>query len=122
MIIINFKNYVVSEKSMELARRVYKYLPNAVVCVSAVDISYISYYLPKLKVYAQHVDFQEKGKTTGFVISEAVREQGAVGTLLNHSEHRLKFDEIKKTIKRCKGLKVILCASNVNEVRKFIML
>ena len=119
MIVINFKNYVYGQKSLKLAKKIEKILPNAILTVSAVDIGYLIYFT-KLKVYAQHVDFHEKGKTTGFLIPEAAKAHGASGTLLNHSEHKLKFDELKKTMLRCKkvNLKVIVCAANLIEVKK----
>ena len=119
MIVINFKNYVYGQKSLKLAKKIGTILPNAIVAVPSVDLHCISRHT-KLKIFAQHVDFHEKGKTTGFLIPEAAKSHGASGTLLNHSEHKLKFDELKKTMLRCKkvSLKVIVCAANLIEVKK----
>lgn len=120
MIIINFKNYLYDKKSLALAEMIQKYLPKAAVAVSAVDIGYLSYYT-KLQIYAQHVDFVEGKRATGFVLPEAVKAQDAVGTLLNHSEHRLEFNDLKKTVERAKkiGLKIILCAESLREAEEF---
>lgn len=120
MIIINFKNYKFGKKSLELARKIEKYLgKRAIVAVSGVDIGLIAG-KTKLKVYAQHVDNEEGKRASGFILPEAVKKEGAVGTLLNHSEHRISFKEIKESLKKCRkiGLKAVVCASSLSEVRK----
>ncbi len=73
------------------------------------------------KVFAEHVDSTEPGAHTGVVTVEEIKVAGASGSLLNHSEHRLPFDEIKKTIKRLKDarLQVILCCQSPEEAVKF---
>lgn len=120
MIIINFKNYLAGHKSLELAKKIERHLPDALITVSAVDVGYLGYYLPSLKIYAQHVDYQKKGKTSGYLIPEALKAHGAEGTLLNHAEHRIDMSEIRKTVKRCKkeGLKVIVCVQTHAETKK----
>jgi len=72
------------------------------------------------KVIAQHVDAAETGRNTGFILAEDVKENGAIGTLLNHSEHKLSFDVLEKTIKICREnrLIVIACASTPAEAEK----
>ena len=119
MIVINFKNYKARKDVLVLAKKIERFLPKAIVAVPSVDIHCISRHT-KLKTFAQHVDFHEKGKTTGFLIPEAAKAHGASGTLLNHSEHKLKFDALKKTMLRCKkaNLKVITCASNLKESKE----
>ena len=120
MIIVNFKNYKTGKDVLKLDKKIEKYISKAIIAVPALNIKEVSE-KTKLKVFAQHVDFQEKGKTTGFIIPESLKESGAIGSLLNHSEHKISFVNIKKTINRCKKLnfKIILCASNLNEVKKF---
>lgn len=117
--IINFKNYKQGKQVLKLAKDIEKVDKNVIVAVSAADIGYIKYYT-KLKVFAQHVDYFGKGRNTGFIIPESVKAYNADGTLLNHSEHRLKFDVLKKTIRRCKtiGLKTAVFAANLNEAKK----
>jgi triosephosphate isomerase len=46
----------------------------------------------EVPVYAQHVDAVGAGPFTGWVAARAVKEAGAVGTILNHSERRLDAD------------------------------
>ena len=123
MIIINFKNYVYGRKSLKLAKKIEKFLPSAIVAVPSVNIRYISFNT-KLKVYAQHLDYFNGEKTTGHLIPEVAKAHGIVGTLLNHSEHKIKPEEIRKTINECKkiNLKVIVCAANLiesKEIKKF---
>lgn len=121
MIVINFKNYKFGKETLELARRIEKYLPSAIACPPAMDVAGISA-MTKLKVYAQHVDNQEGDRATGFVLANGLKKLGVRGSLLNHSEHRISEKEIKETIEKCSqaGLKIILCAESVAEARKFI--
>ncbi len=71
----------------------------------------------KIKILAQHVDAVSYGAFTGHVLPENVKENGAWGTLLNHSERKLSFSELKKCIGLCKkiGLKTVVCASTPTE-------
>ena len=121
MIVINFKNYAAGKKALKLAKLIERYLPHACAAVSAFDIEEISK-KTKLKVYAQHVDYFEKKATTGFIIPEYVKAAGAVGTLLNHSEHQLRPETIAKTIKRCEetNLKVLLCVADLKQAKKYV--
>ncbi|MCX8198212.1 MAG: triose-phosphate isomerase [Candidatus Micrarchaeota archaeon] len=68
-------------------------------------------------VFAQHVDSAPQGACTGMLTAEAIRDAGAKGSLLNHSEHRLPENEIAKTIARLKeaGLESMLCAKDAEE-------
>ncbi|MEX0933074.1 MAG: triose-phosphate isomerase [Candidatus Pacearchaeota archaeon] len=120
MIVINFKNYKVGEKSLELAKKIEKFFPKAIVSVPSINAQKIKD-KTKLEVYLQHIDFHEKGKSSGFLIPEASKSIGIEGSLLNHSEHRLKSKEIKKTIKRANKnkLKIILCVKSIREARKY---
>jgi triosephosphate isomerase (TIM) len=117
--IINFKNYKQGKQVLDLAKDIEKVDKNIIIAISATDINYIKLHT-KLKVFVQHVDYFESGRNTGFIIPESVKAQGAIGTLLNHSEHRLKFDVIKKTIIRCKKvrLKTAVFAANLDEAKK----
>lgn len=63
-------------------------------------------------VYAQHVDPVEPGAHTGSVPVEAVAEAGAKGSLVNHSERRLRLSEIEFVVERLRssGLEQLVCA------------
>ncbi len=67
--------------------------------------------------WAQHADLNERGKATGWVPMELVKESGAVGVILNHSEHKLPMEDLKRTFERARGLelKIVICASSLEE-------
>ncbi len=119
IVIVNFKTYKQGRDAVDLAKQVEKVDKEILVGVQASDI-YEIVRKTKLKVYSQHVDFLEKGRATGFVLPEAVKGDKAVGSFLNHSEHKLKLDVLKKTMKRCGevGLKTVVFASSLAEALK----
>ena len=119
IIMVNFKTYKQGSDAVNLAKKIERVDKNILVGVQASDI-YEIVKKTKLKVYSQHVDYLEKGRATGFVLPEAVKSDKAVGSFLNHSEHKLKFDVLKKTIKRCNavGLKSVVFASSLKEALK----
>lgn len=67
----------------------------------------------KIPVLAQHVDPVGFGSHTGHIPPVLVKQLGAAGTLLNHSEHRLPRDVLAKSIAKAKeaGLWVCACAN-----------
>lgn len=117
-IIVNFKNYIHGKESLDLTKKIKKQLPKAIVCVSPVDVRSIEYYT-KARIFSQNVDLIKKGKSTGFINPVNIKHAKAEGTLLNHSEHKVPFKNIKEILKNCKkiNLKVIVCASTLNEVK-----
>jgi len=119
MIIINLKNYKIGNAGLDLVQKIGLYCNKATVAVPATDIKEIVKNTT-LQVFAQHVDYREPGRGTGYVLPESIVGSGAAGTLLNHSEHKLSLTDVKKTIKRCNeaGLKVILCVSSLREVQQ----
>ncbi len=112
LIVINFKNYRKGKKVLKLAKKIEKYLPKAIVCIPSVNIKEISE-KTKLKVFAQHVE-KNSDRETGFLTVDAAKKSGANGSLLNHSEHKIGIKKIRE-IGREK-IKLIVCASNLNEV------
>lgn len=92
--------------------------------VQATDIREIAQ-ISKLEVWTQHIDPIEFGAHTGSVLAEAVVEDGATGTFLNHSEHKFeKFDELESASKRAvnAGLKTLIFAADLYELKKIITL
>lgn len=116
--LVNFKTYRQGKNVLKLAKAISRVDKNTIIAVQAPDIEELS--KTKLPVYAQHVDWQKPGRHTGMVLPEAVKENGAIGTLLNHSEHKLSFSDLKKTIKRCGqiGLKTAVFASSIKEAKR----
>ncbi len=117
--VINLKTYKQGKSAIKLAKAIEKVDKNIIVGVQASDIHEIAK-ATRLKVYAQHVDYQKPGRHTGFIMPEAVKRDKAAGTFLNHSEHKLKLRILKKTIKRCRkvGLKTLVFAASLKEARK----
>jgi triosephosphate isomerase len=73
-----------------------------------------------LEVWVQKVDAAEFGANTGAIIPEAVFEDGAMGTFLNHSEAKFEnFDELAKASDRAKsvGLKTLIFAKDIEELK-----
>ena len=121
IIIVNFKSYAEAsgENALNLAKicdKVAKELNADIrVAVDAADIRMISREV-SIPVYAQHVDEVEPGAHTGYILPEEVKEAGATGTILNHSEHRLRMDVLEKSIERAKQCELItvVCANDAS--------
>jgi triosephosphate isomerase len=92
---------------------------NLAAAVSAIDLVDFSDNL-KIPIFAQHVDGVNYGSHTGSILPEAVRYSGAVGTLVNHAECQMSWDEIEKTINRCKDLDLstVLCTADLKSSEK----
>ena len=118
LIIVNFKTYMEStgRRAVELARKCEKVSRelgvNVAVAPQAVDLARVASEV-SIPVLAQHVDPYTPGAHTGSTLIEAIKEAGAVGTLVNHSEKRLRADEIDEIVKRASslGLEVVICAN-----------
>ena len=92
--------------------------------VQAMDVKEITQ-TSKLEIWVQHIDPVEFGAHTGLILPEAVFEDGAMGTFLNHSEHKFtNFDDLKVACERAKsvGLKTLIFAADLDEVRRVIAL
>ena len=119
MIIVNFKTYIEStgRRAVELAKRAEKVNKETGVSIGLApqftDIKTIADTVD-IPVLAQHVDSIKPGGYTGHVLVESIKEAGAKGTLINHSERRLKLSEIDETIRimRENGLVSVVCANN----------
>jgi len=124
IIIVNFKTYKEStgDNAIKLAKICNKTAEETktsiAVAVQSTDIYKISK-IVSIPILSQHIDAIDFGKNTGFLLPESVKQAGAEATLLNHSEHRLDFDLLKKSIQRAKqaGLKTIVCAKSTEETK-----
>ncbi len=69
----------------------------------------------KIPVFAQHLDSVPSGSTTGHVTVDNAKASGATGTLVNHSERRIRIAEIHSLIDlaRAVGLETIVCTNNL---------
>ena len=73
--------------------------------------------LDRVAVFAQHVDALEPGSGTGWVTAEAVQATGAIGSLLNHAEHKIDHHVVQDTIARLDhlGLESLVCSDSPAE-------
>jgi len=118
-ILVNFKTYLeaTGRRAVELAKKAEKVSRETRVQIGVApqftDIAPIAEVV-EIPVFAQHIDPIEPGSFTGHVSAEAVKEAGAVGTLINHSERQLRLSEIDAAIRiaRRKELVSVVCANN----------
>jgi triosephosphate isomerase len=119
LIVINLKTYQQGKRSVEIVKELEKVDSDIIVGAQASDIFEITQ-ATNVKVYAQHVDYFEPGRNTGYILPEAVKKDNAIGTFLNHSEHHLDFTTIRKTIERCKeiNLKTMVFVKDLNQAKE----
>jgi triosephosphate isomerase len=119
MVIVNFKTFseATGRRAVELAKEAEKVSAETHVSIGVApqfaDIAVVAEAV-KIPVFAQHIDPIKPGNCTGHVLAESVREAGAVGTLINHSERQLKLSDIDEVIKITQevGLISLVCANN----------
>lgn len=122
VIVTNFKAYetATGEAGLALAKVHAKVAGDTgaslAIAVSHADVRMISQEV-NIPVLAQHVDAAEYGAETGRIVPEVLFNAGAVGTLLNHSEHRIPRDMWERSVLRAQaaGLFVVACAQNADE-------
>ena len=71
-----------------------------------------------VQTWAQHVSPVEHGSHTGSTLAEATDDAGATGTLLNHSENRLKLADIDGSLDAAErvGFDTCVCANNPDQI------
>jgi triosephosphate isomerase len=119
IILVNFKTYLeaTGKRAVELAKIAEKVSSETGVYIGVApqftDIQAIAREV-EIPIFAQHIDPIMPGSHTGQILAEAVKEAGAIGTLLNHSERQLTLGDIAAAIKRGKevGLTTCVCANN----------
>lgn len=70
------------------------------------------------ETWAQHTAPVEPGSHTGQPLAEGLARNGAVGTLINHSERRLTLPAIDGAIRAAEraGLKTVVCANTPDQI------
>lgn len=119
LLLINFKTYLegTGQKAFRLAKIAEKVsLDTGIQIIITPQYSDIAKIASKIKIpiFAQHVDPEEAGAHTGYVLPEAILAAGALGTMLNHSEKPLTQEKIQAAIKRCKELGLLTCCLGNN--------
>src|SRR3989338_5287149 len=124
VIIINFKAFAsaTGKNALKLARICQdvakKEKASIAIAVQAADIYHITKSV-SIPVFSQRIDDMDPGSHTGSILAEDVKSNGAVGTLLNHSEHRLNKKTLNSCMKRTKKnrLLTIVCSPNAATAR-----
>ena len=119
-IIVNFKTYSEVEKdgALVIAKACESVSEETGVticaCPPTVDLSYISKSV-SIPILSQNVDPHAAGSATGWITPSMVKGCGAVGTLINHSEHKIPKRQIGECIELSKGVELmtVVCAENV---------
>jgi triosephosphate isomerase (TIM) len=124
-LIINFKNYtnIGGEKTLELSK-VAEQVRNStgveiVIAPPQPSLSQVCT-MVKTPVISQHVDSSKPGSTTGYFVPEIVKSYGVIGSLINHSEHRIdNLDSIGELVEVLRDLQMVsvVCARTVEEAR-----
>lgn len=72
-----------------------------------------------LPLFGQHCDPREPGAATGWVTAEALAAAGAMGSIVNHAEHKLPHADVARVIARLRaaGLASLACADSLAEAR-----
>lgn len=125
MIILNFKIYreTFGDGALELAKicqsvarkRNIKIIP----AVSALDVYRIKHELD-MEVLVESVDPYEEGARSGYISPVAAQMAGAMGAIINHSEHKLKPGTIKSILKKWpKDFKSVVCLQTTGQAESW---
>jgi triosephosphate isomerase (TIM) len=122
-LIINFKNYeeISADKAIKLAeaaREVAQKLTIEIVVAPPQPVLALIANKIQIPVICQHVDNEKIGPSTGFIVPEIAQSYGAIGSLINHSEHRIERSPIASLVERMRklGMASIVCAQEPREV------
>lgn len=119
VIIVNYKTYKMGygKNALTLTKSLEKVTKetgaNVAVAVGPTDIHLIASEC-SLQVFAQHIDPIGFGSNTGYILPEAAKEAGAIGALINHSEHRLQLAQIEACVRRASELGLVTCVCTNN--------
>lgn len=120
IVILNYKTYLESsgENALELARALKSASEESgitmVAAPQAADIYRIQDQI-SLPIFAQHIDPITPGGHTGSNLIETLIEAGISGSLINHSENRMKLADIDEVIQLCKqnDMESCVCTNNI---------
>jgi len=113
---VNFKTYIeaTGKRGVELAKIADKVSRDSGVTIAVApqftDLKTVTEAV-EIPVFSQHIDPIKPGAYTGHVLADAVKAAGASGTILNHSERRIKISEIEEilSLARVSDLASVVC-------------
>lgn len=120
--VLNFKAYreAVGDNAHELARICLDVKDatkaRIIVAPQTADIFRTAMYV---ETFAQHASAIRPGSGTGSNLVEALKDAGASGAMLNHSENRIPHMQISDTVARLRelGMTSIVCAQDEHEAK-----
>ena len=124
LILLNFKTYpeALGKEELALAKKIARFKTDRYQIVIAPTLPLLKEVVENvtISVFAQHADPVESGAHTGSISVKELKNIGGQGTLLNHSEKKVPFFLLKKTIILCRQyhLTTVVCASSLTEVKK----
>src|SRR3989338_4130589 len=99
---INFKNYKTGNEVVVLAQKISHVSQEknvtVILALAATDIALVAEKI-NTAIFAQHVERYDVGRHMGFVLAASVKNAGARGTFLNHSEHPLSILVLQETMR-----------------------
>lgn len=118
LVVVNLKAYPCDPIEVATAARDVAEASGARIAVSpqAADVARVAD--TGVETWAQHVSPNGHGSHTGSTLAEAVADNGAAGTLINHSEKRLTLADIDGSVRAAEraGLETVACANNPAQV------
>ena len=121
MIVVNFKTYesASGQSAEDLAASMEKFTNRnfrMIAVVSAFDLHSIASNSTNLEVWSQHLDPVGKGSYTGWLEPESAIYRGAVGTIINHAEHKVSIKHVKELMEILPSdFPICACAADVSE-------
>jgi triosephosphate isomerase len=113
---VNFKTYIeaTGKRGVELAKIADQISRDSGVTIAVApqftDLKTVTEAV-EIPVFSQHIDPIKPGAYTGHVLADAVKAAGGSGTILNHSERRIKISEIEEilSLARVSDLASVVC-------------
>lgn len=117
------KNYIYGKDIVDMARvadaAAKKYNVNVIYTTPYANIKEVAQNTQKIYVFAPHMDYAPIGRGLANILPESIKEAGAQGVMLNHSEKPLSLVALGQTIRRARELDLmtIVCADSMEELK-----
>ncbi|MGI6536918.1 MAG: triose-phosphate isomerase [Caldicoprobacterales bacterium] len=125
---IGTKNYIWGDAVLELAKAAdeaaEKYDIDVLFITPVVEIRRIAENTKNLIILAPYMDTLRPGRGMADILPEAVKDAGAKGVVVNHSEKPMTLPAIKATIERANELDMLVfaCADTIAEAKAIAQL
>lgn len=121
IVILNYKTYLESSglNALKLAKDLESAAEESGITMVAAPQSADIYRITNetsLPVFAQHIDPISPGGHTGSSLINTLIDAGITGSLINHSENRMKLADIDEVIKLCSenNIESCVCTNNID--------